>query len=382
MKLAILMNLAPRKLGSFEAWIGAMGAVARARGHTVDVLSRQPVHREVADEYARLRIGWNDVGVLERNTMGAIRRLARYDVVHLNMFAFRSRVALAAYGAIPTRVVYVDHSSGASDERTAQAGGPAALARRLLDAAYATRISAIVGVSNYVANRNRRRFSSRPGKVRAIYNGIDLRRFESAMERPRGTAASQSPLSVVAVAHLIREKGLEYLIRGAALAGDAVGHVRVVGDGPEQARLESLASELGIAQRVSFLGLRDDVHGLMSGSDVFVHPAVWHEAFGLTIAEAMACGRPIVASHVGAIPELIEDGASGLLVPPGDAPAIAAALVRLAADAELRARLGTGARRRAEQMFDVRASAEAHIETCEQVARHAGPARAAPRRQS
>ena len=125
-----------------------------------------------------------------------------------------------------------------------------------------------------------------------------------------------------------------------------------------------LASELGVAERTRFLGLRSDLSAVLQDADIFVHPAVWQEAFGLAIAEAMATGCPVVGSNVGAVPELVVDGVTGLLVPPGDSHAIAGALEQLAMDPELRNRLGQAARTRAEQIFDLEKCVEQHLEWC------------------
>jgi glycosyltransferase involved in cell wall biosynthesis len=151
----------------------------------------------------------------------------------------------------------------------------------------------------------------------------------------------------------------------------------VIGDGPETPRLGALAAELGIGERVQLLGLRDDVAEVLQAADVFVHPAVWGEAFGLTIAEAMAAGLPVVASRVGGIPELVTHGETGLLVPPGDAGALAGALNLLAADAQERARLGANARRRVLERFDLQTSVRAHLGLCEEAAASGRAARRA-----
>src|SRR4051812_39632748 len=116
--------------------------------------------------------------------------------------------------------------------------------------------------------------------------------------------------------------------------------LRIVGDGPELEALQTLARDLGISARVSFEGLRDDVDAVMQETDIFVHPAVWDEAFGLTIAEAMACENSVIATRAGGIPEIIEHEKSGLLVTPGSAQEIAVALNRLASSALLREQFG------------------------------------------
>ena len=118
----------------------------------------------------------------------------------------------------------------------------------------------------------------------------------------------------------------------------------VAGDGPERAKLESRARELGIDGRVRFLGAvgRDQVLRLFRAADVSVLPSAW-ENFPHTVVEALAVGCPVIATAVGGVPEVVRDRENGLLVPPGDAGAFAAAIARLFADSELRARLSAAA---------------------------------------
>lgn len=141
----------------------------------------------------------------------------------------------------------------------------------------------------------------------------------------------------------------------------------VAGDGPRDEELGELAGEVGVQDRVDFLGLRNDVHDLMQEADVFVHPATWEEAFGYTVMEAMASGCPVIASEVGGIPELIVDGECGLLCPPGDDREIARRIRSLAESPGLRADLGEAARRRAEAGFTLEECVGNTIELCEAI---------------
>jgi glycosyltransferase involved in cell wall biosynthesis len=143
-------------------------------------------------------------------------------------------------------------------------------------------------------------------------------------------------------ARIVPAKGHDTALRALArltdqpwtlLAGDHHGDL-----GPQ---MQALAQELGIAGRVRFLGLREDVPALMAASDVLLAPSR-REALSLTLLEASACGLPIVATRVGGIGEVVEEGASGFLVAPDDPPALAAAIAPLLADAALRARCGRG----------------------------------------
>jgi len=160
---------------------------------------------------------------------------------------------------------------------------------------------------------------------------------------------------VIAVGGLHRSKGFDDLLGAAALAV-AHGHaldLRIVGDGPEGPNLRRLASRLGLS--VEFLGWRrfDEVRTEIRDAALLVHPSPGlGDAVPTVIKEAMALGTPVIASAVAGIPELLDDGGCGVLVPPRDQPALASAIERLIGDDAARARLAQLARRRAEAMFD------------------------------
>ena len=129
--------------------------------------------------------------------------------------------------------------------------------------------------------------------------------------------------------------------------------------GELRADLIRQAKHLGLAGRVHLLGHRDDVAELIAGCDLLAHPTLQHEAFGRSIAEAGAAGIPAVASNLGGIPEIIDHETNGLLVPPGDRTALAAALDRLCLDRSLRERLGTAAQATARHCFTIPSHAAA-----------------------
>ena len=117
----------------------------------------------------------------------------------------------------------------------------------------------------------------------------------------------------------------------------------LVGDGTLRRSLEDNAASLGIRDRVTFCGTRRDLGNLLSAMDVFALPSLW-EGLPLALILAMGAGRPVVATRIAGIPEVIVDGQTGLLVPPGDSAAIGAALARLCGDPVQRRRMGTAAR--------------------------------------
>jgi glycosyltransferase involved in cell wall biosynthesis len=153
------------------------------------------------------------------------------------------------------------------------------------------------------------------------------------------------------VASLTPHKGHAVLLEAAGRVPGA--RVVLVGDGPQREPLAALAGRLGIRDRVVFAGRRDSVWPCLRAVDVAALASTEREGLGIALIEAMAACRPVVASRLGGIPEVVEDGRTGLLVDPGDAAALAAALQELAADAERRRRMGEEGRRRFERRFTV-----------------------------
>ncbi|MDY7011396.1 MAG: glycosyltransferase family 4 protein, partial [Planctomycetota bacterium] len=132
-------------------------------------------------------------------------------------------------------------------------------------------------------------------------------------------------------------------------------------------QLRRQAADLGIADRVIFAGRRTDIPDLLRLVDVLVHPSET-ESFGRTIAEAMACEKPVVGFRVGAVGELISDGQTGILIEPFDTEAMAEATVRLLKDENLRRLMGEAGRERALRLYDLKTNIAAMVDVIEQVA--------------
>ena len=370
MRIALIIGLAPQKKGSLEDWLAAIAREASSRSHQLDIFGLEPILPDFQTTLEGYGATWNRVIDLSDKPLRAVRRLRGYDVVHLNFFGVGSRIALLSFAAWPTPIVYVDHFS----KRELRMTRAARLRRSVLTRIARSRIAMAVGVSDFIREHVVSLLELRSDRAVTVYNGIDLDRFafEPANRDRDGT------LRVLAVANLIPEKGVDRLLEAASRLESV--HLRIIGEGPEREDLEELASSLGMAGRTEFLGLRSDVERHLAECDVFVHAATWTEAFGLTVAEAMAGARPVVASRIGALPELIEHGRSGLLVPPGDDSALAAALQQLLESPSLRRELGANARRRAADLFDIDRCVEHHVDLCEEVANHPHPGVAVPGR--
>lgn len=186
------------------------------------------------------------------------------------------------------------------------------------------------------------------GRLHVFHNCVNVRRFV-----PRADGAPRMDLGIpdgalrlVTVGTLGRgvNKRVDVNIRAtaAAIARGADVALVVVGDGDQRGELEALAAELGIADRVRFLGMRPDVPALMASSDLFVHAAPF-EPFGIVCIEAMACGIPVVVPDGGGIGEAVVDGVTGFVYPTLDHEALATAIVRLAGDRALLATMGAAA---------------------------------------
>ncbi|HEU5170135.1 MAG TPA: glycosyltransferase [Gemmatimonadales bacterium] len=180
--------------------------------------------------------------------------------------------------------------------------------------------------------------------VTAVPNGVDVRLFRPP-EAPRPV---QGPVRCIAVARLVERKGLGDLVEALARLERGYYRLEIVGSGPDERMLRERADRLGVGREIEFTGALDHaaVAERLRRADLFTLPSR-EEAFGNAFAEALAAGLPIVGTAVGGIPELVTPGENGLLVRPGDAAALAAAIRRLGDDPGLRASMGARNRARA-----------------------------------
>jgi glycosyltransferase involved in cell wall biosynthesis len=198
-------------------------------------------------------------------------------------------------------------------------------------------------------------------RVIGISNGIDIARFA-----PRGPAATElraalgiggGPL-VLIVGHLSEVKGHPTFLRAAKTVLDRVPQCRFAALGGETitagygAELQRLAAELGLADRMHFLGFRNDVPAVLQAADIVALPSQ-AEGLPLAVLEAMACARPVVATPVGGVPDAVVEGVTGHLVPPDDVARLAEAIVGLLQNPVRAARMGAEGRRRAETYFSL-----------------------------
>ncbi len=203
----------------------------------------------------------------------------------------------------------------------------------------------------------------RGARVEALTNGVDTNRFRAvdpAMVTEPGVRR------IVVPRRLYEKNGVEHFVRALPELMRAVSGIEavVIGDGPERARLEALARELGVERAVRFLGVRphEEMPGLLSSAEVAVFPSLM-EATSVAALEAMACELPVVASRVGGLPEIVDDSV-GVLVPPGDCGALAEGLTQLLGRSDL-GQMGKRARERVVESWSNERLVRRHLEIYE-----------------
>ncbi len=265
----------------------------------------------------------------------------RFDLVHAHIYASAAASALATVGTgVP--LVVTEHTEALWQGR----GG------RLLSPWMYRRVAHVIAVSDAIRRRLVERDGVAPNKITLLPNSVPPARQTHGDALPLPAELAEGSLLVGVVARLQPEKGVGSFLRAAAHVARELPAARfvVVGDGPLRKELLGLAEELGVHDRVLFLGFRPDAQALLGLMDVVAVPSV-SEGTPLVVLEAMAAAVPVVASRVGGIPGQIQPGREGILVPPGDAKALGDALLSLLRDPERARRMGEAGRLRAETEF-------------------------------
>lgn len=332
-------------VGGAEKHLLWLGAGQVQRGHEVTILYLKG-HGElrVAFEAAGMEVAHVELpslfaAPLVVGRLAAALRQRAPDVLHTHLLKADALGALAgARAKIPARI-----SSKHNDER--------ALLKKLVGLVHGRlmrRVHRLIALSDHV-----RQFVAEHGgvpleRLARIYYGVDPGPLQPSRARAEVRAElgldKDAPV-LVCVGRLAPQKDHPTLLRALAQLPAEV-TLLVVGDDPfgsGRAQLEGLAAELQLAERARFLGIRHDVPDLLGASDLFVLPSLW-EGLGLVFLEAMAVGLPIVATNISAIPEVVDDGRSGWLVPPGAPAVLADAIETALADPAERARRGEAGR--------------------------------------
>ena len=232
-----------------------------------------------------------------------------------------------------------------------------------------------------VSEKTRRHYLQAGGlpqdKVITLYNGVDRSRFRKMDETQTVKLRKelQLPISsqiIMTVAVLREPKGIQFMIRAlpAILEQRPDVHYLIVGDGVHRAVLSDLAADLGIKNHVTFAGHRTDIPDLLACCDIFVLPTL-KDALPTVLIEALAAGKPIIASNVGGVPEIIENGVNGLLVAPGEPSKLVEACLRLLKDNELSRQIILAGSETVRQRFDIDTQIEQLSRMYEEFTSHA-----------
>jgi glycosyltransferase involved in cell wall biosynthesis len=284
--------------------------------------------------------------------LATLLRNERFDVIQTHTSVAGAIGRLAAKMFTRTPVVHMIHAFAGHPYRSPLVRKVATFIERRLDRytdfyIVGSRAMLDRGVSQKIFTAD---------KVELISNSVDLAQFdEPGADDPMPPTANEGrTVTVGFLGRLEEQKGAVYLIRAAAkvLAHNRAVRFVIAGDGRLREPLESLARKLGVAEAVTFLGWRRDSAALLKQIDILAMPSLW-EAFGLSAAEAMAAGKPVVASSVEGLPEVVEDGRTGILVSPADDDALARAILDLSVDPARRRAMGIAGRARVERLFSL-----------------------------
>jgi glycosyltransferase involved in cell wall biosynthesis len=313
----------------------------------------EPFYRELHVPCVRLRAP----GDLDPKLLVSLRRALRRlepDIVHTHL------VHADFYGALAAHAPVVSTKHNDDRFRT----GPFRYVERVLT----RRASRVIAITHALARFTIERVGLPARKVEVIPYGLDGPP-PAWGENPR-TAVPDGARVLLAVCRLVEQKGVDIAVRALAEVRrehpDAV--LVVLGDGPERAALGRLAADLGIAEAVFLPGRVGDVAEWLHRAELLVHPVRW-EGFGLAPLEAMLAQRPVVASAVSSVPEIVVDGETGLLVPPDDSTELAAAAARLLGDRALAEQLGSLGLARARTEFSVERMARSTLAVYERAVR-------------
>ena len=348
--------------GGAQTFVVTLAGRLKRQGVDVAICSlRGP--QEEGPPTARLEVPvWHvDRKIWDPRQFFAVLRLLereRFDVVHAHLSASCLFGPVAARLARVPRVIVHDHGGANFWTGPVPQWPVARWLYLILDRLVQRWVDHVIAVSKFVASYRLDTRRSDAARLRVIPNFVDLaslRAQEGAREEVlEEFGLSKDALIIGTAGRLAEEKGHHVLLEAMAVSShvpaDAV--LLLVGDGQLRQELEERAEGLGLAGRTRITGWREDAPRLITAMDVFVMPSLF-ETFGNALVEAMALGKPVIATSVGGMPEILSCPEFGVLVPPNDPGALAEAIGRLSASALVRQTLGAAGRRHVEENFSL-----------------------------
>jgi len=340
----IFIEYVPRKLGFLEEYLFSLSSACMRMGiRLVAVFPDTPadfVLKALGEIGTDVFVLPFQSGLHSTRSFLELIKLIRRERIELVDFHFGTDVAIAFIATwlriFDGSVIVVKHQHNRYERKKHLAF----VQRRISRAKLACLpVHKVIAVSEAV-KRDLLAHSVRDAKVVVVHNGINLSRYEACPEgarKIRNEFGFSDEVSVItAVALACPRKGLEYLLEALPeiLKEKPSTKVLLVGGGPLTEALKKQASELGVGENVIFTGIRNDIPEILAATDVAVLPSL-SEGLGVAILEAMSCARPVVASNLDEISEMVVDGETGLLVPPRNPEKIAEAIIRLLKDEQL-----------------------------------------------
>jgi glycosyltransferase involved in cell wall biosynthesis len=341
MRILLVSSEYPPRIGGIATHAAQLAGALAHLGHEVTVLAPGARETDGNPRVVRLRgprfkpvYDW-----LLGRRIAALHRATPFDVIHVH--GIRPLAAALAAGA---PVVFTNHTSGLLKRvRDGRLRGIAPLFARL---------GFLIAPSEELLQAARA--AGFAGEGEYIPNGVDANRFTpgSGEEMRSKWGLKPGEVAVLTARRLVPKNGVHTVALAAALLRETGCRFVFAGEGPERPRIRAAFEAAGLGDRALFLGgiPNEDMPPIYRGADICLLPSLM-EATSIAGLEAMACARPLVGSRVGGIPAIIEDGATGILVDPGKAEPLAAAVRRLAGDGALRERMGRAARERVMREF-------------------------------
>ncbi|HXU09646.1 MAG TPA: glycosyltransferase family 4 protein [Blastocatellia bacterium] len=367
-----VFGIEPARIGGAEAYARELSVQLGERGwQSVLCFLKEPPE----SVRAYLELPNVSIEVIEdswKTRWRAIRGLARIlqkhrpQILHLHFTGFISSYPWLARVFSVKQIFFTDHSSNPEGHVIRRAS----LWKRVAARAINWPMTRVITVSEY----GFRCFAGKDlvprHRLAMVYNSADLSRAsadrDSRVEFKSKYSIPEDRTLVAQVSWMIPEKGIADLLEAAkfVIARNAKVHFALIGEGARRREYTNRAAAMGLANNVTFTGQVEDPmgSGVYAAADIVCQVSRWEEVFGYVIAEAMSCGKPMVATRVGGIPELVEDEKTGFVVERGNAAAIADRILRLVTDPALRERMGAAGRQAARTKFDLEQNAERVVE--------------------
>lgn len=370
MRVLQVLAIHPFKHGSFEDYIAFFARNMSERGHTAIFIFGSEPHPVVLDALnaAGFEYFVQDDPPGAGGFISFLRRLRRIitenkvDIIQGQFLPHSHYAAMAGFLTGKPSFVTI-HST---TNQSGQSVKPATVIKNQISAALTRKFFA---VSEAVKKDLVDNLHISEKHIKVLHNGINLDRYtprETSFSLHRELGIPDDSRIILTIAQARPEKGLEYLIRAVpeVLGRYPNTHFALCGGGPLQDDLARLAGSLGVGGNVHFLGVRNDVPRLLNDSYASVLPSL-AEPLGNAVLEAMAMKKAVVGTRVDGIPEMVEHGSTGFLVPPGDPAALASSLIELLRDPAQAARMGEMGRLKVEEEFELNARVLSEIKIYE-----------------